>query len=46
MKVVVEDEASYNKWINQQTGLFAKKENNEGDDDESPTPESEILAIN
>jgi cytochrome c oxidase subunit 2 len=46
MKVVVEDEASYNKWINQQTGLFAKEKNNEGEDDENSTPENETLAIN
>ncbi len=46
MKVVVEDEASYNQWINQQTGLFANKDTKEGDDDENSNPESEVLAIN
>ena len=45
MKVVVEDEASYNEWIKQQTGLFAK-ENAKAENSENTTTENEILAIN
>ena len=45
MKVVVEDEASYNEWIKQQTGLFAK-ENVKAENSENTTTENEILAIN
>ena len=45
MKVVVEDEASYNEWIKQQTSLFAE-ENTKAEDSENTTTEKEILAIN
>jgi cytochrome c oxidase subunit 2 len=45
MKVVVEDEASYNEWIKQQTSLFAE-ENTKVEDSENTTTEKEILAIN
>jgi heme/copper-type cytochrome/quinol oxidase subunit 2 len=45
MKVVVEDEASYNEWIKQQTSLFAE-ENTKVEDSENTTSEKEILAIN
>ena len=45
MKVVVEDEASYNELIKQQTGLFAK-ENAKAENSENTTTENEILAIN
>ena len=45
MKVVVEDEASYNEWIKQQTSLFAE-ENTKAEDSEITTTEKEILAIN
>jgi len=46
MKVVVEDKKSYDKWMNEQTGLFVKKEETEKAETESTEEGTETVALN
>jgi|TARA_B110000902_G_scaffold57066_1_gene66637 cytochrome c oxidase subunit 2 len=46
MKVVVEDQTSYDKWMNEQAGLFVKKEETENAETESTVEGTETVALN
>jgi cytochrome c oxidase subunit 2 len=46
MKVVVEDQISFDKWMNEQAGLFVKKIETENAETESTVESTETVALN
>jgi cytochrome c oxidase subunit 2 len=46
MKIVVEDQKSYDKWMNEQAGLFVNKEETENAETESTEEGIETVALN